>query len=124
MNGFDMRSIVPLFGFAFAASAPVVAAEHLRVSGFRSVELRGGGDVTLRAGPVQRATIVEASSPVTRMNVERDGELRIDVRGTRCPRKSRLRVEIHSPPAPDVAIAGGGTVQAWGGFAAIRQIAA
>ena len=118
-----MRSIVPLFAFAFAASAPVVAAEHVHVPGFRSVELRGGGDVTLRSGPVQRVTIVEGSSQVTRIYVVRDRKLRIDVCDNRCPRNYRLRVDIQSPGVPDVAIAGGGKIQASGGFPSQRQVA-
>jgi len=117
-----MRSIVPLFAFAFAASAPVVAAEYIQVPAFRSVELRGGGDVTLRAGPSQRVTIVEGSSQVTRIYVLRDGRLRIDACNSHCPRHYRLRVEIQSPRVPDVAIAGGGKIQAAGGFPSQREI--
>ena len=119
-----MRSIVPLFTFAFAASAPVIAAEQVPVSPFRSVQLRGGGEVTLRAGPAQRVTIVEGSSQVTRIYVAREGELRIDACNYRCPRHYRLRVEIQSPTVPDVAIAGGGAIRAMGGFRPQGEVAA
>lgn len=119
-----MRSMIPLFAFAFAAGAPVVAAEHVPVPPFRSVELRGGGDVTLRAGPRQQVTIVEGSSAVSRIYVHRDGKLRIDACSYRCPRHYRLRVEIQSPQVPDVAIAGGGAIRALGGFPAEGRIAA
>lgn len=119
-----MRSVVPLFTFAFMASAPAVAAEYVPVPAFRSVELRGGGDVTLRAGPVQRVTMLEGSSQVSRIYVARDGELRIDACNYRCPRNYRLRVEIQSPRVPDVAIAGGGSIRAAGGFPAEGRVAA
>lgn len=118
-----MRSIVPLFAFAFAASAPLVAAEQVPVSPFRSVELRGGGDVTLRPGPTQQVTIVEGSSQVSRIYVARHGELRIEACDNRCPRHYRLRVEIQSPSVPDVAIAGGGAIRALGGFRPQGEVA-
>jgi hypothetical protein len=119
-----MRSIIPMFAFAFAAAAPVVAAETVSVPPFRSVELRGGGDVTLRAGPQQRVTIVEGSSQVSRIYVVRGGELRIEACNNHCPRHYRLRVEIQAPRVPDVAIAGGGAIRAAGGFPAEGQLAA
>src|SRR3954452_6512125 len=107
-----MRSFLPLFVIALAGSAPVFAAEVVPVSAFRSVQLRGGGEVTLRPGPVQRVTIVEGSAQITHFRVDRDGQLRIDVCDGNCPRQYRLRVEIQSPQAPDVAIAGGGLIHA------------
>jgi hypothetical protein len=119
-----MRSIVPLFAFALAASAPALATESISVPAFRSVQLRGGGEVMLRPGPVQRVTIVEGSASITRFRVERDGQLRIDVCDGNCPRNYRLRVEIQSPRAPDVAIAGGGLIRATGGFPAERDLSA
>ena len=119
-----MRSTIPLFAYAFAASAPVIAAEIVPVAPFRSVELRGGGEVTLRAGPQQRVTIVEGSSAVSRIYVARDGELRIDACNDRCPRHYLLRVEIQAPRVPDVAIAGGGSIRAAEGFPSEGQVAA
>ena len=104
-----MRSYLPLFLAAFAASAPALATEVVPVPAFRSVQLRGGGEVSIRPGPVQRVTIVEGSARITRFRVERDGKLRID---------------IQSPSAPDVAIAGGGLIRASGGFPAQRQLSA
>ena len=119
-----MRSIVPLFAFAFAASAPVVAAEYVQVPAFRSVELRGGGDVTLRAGRAQQVTILEGSSQVSRIYVARDGKLRIEACNNRCPRNYRLRIDVQSPRVPDVAIAGGGRIHASGGFPTQGEVAA
>jgi len=113
-----MRSFLPLFAVAFAASAPALATEVISVPAFRSVQLRGGGEVTLRPGPVQRVTVVEGSAQITHFRVDRDGQLRIDVCDGNCPRQYRLRVEIQSPQAPDVAIAGGGLIHASSGFAA------
>jgi hypothetical protein len=117
-----MRSYLPLFLAAFAASAPALATEVVPVPAFRSVQLRGGGEVSIRPGPEQRVTIVEGSSRITRFRVERDGRLRIDVCDGNCPRQYRLRIDIQSPSAPDVGIAGGGLIRASGGFPAQRQL--
>jgi hypothetical protein len=119
-----MRSVLPLFAAVFSASAPALAVEHLPVSGFRSVELRGGGEVKVRPGPVQRVTIIEGSSQFTNIYLERDRKLRIDVCNNRCPQRYRLRVEIQSPDAPDVSISGGGSIRAGGGFAPQRDLSA
>ena len=118
-----MRSIVPLFAFAFAAAAPVVAAEQISVPDFHSVELRGGGEVTLTPGP-RGVTILEGSSQVSRIFVTNEGKLQIDACSGRCPRHYRLRVEVRSPRAPSAAIAGGGAIRALGGFPAAGRIAA
>ena len=112
-----MRSVLPLFASVFAASAPALAVEHVPVTGFRSVELRGGGEVTVRRGPVQRVTILQGSSHFSRVYLERDRKLRIDACDNRCPEGYRLKVEIQSPDAPDVAISGGGSIRAARGFA-------
>jgi hypothetical protein len=119
-----MRSMIPLFAAVLAVSAPALALEVVPVPSFRSVELRGGGDVLVRPGPVQRVTIVEGSTRFTRVRVGRDGRLTIDACNERCPHSYRLRVEIESPRVPDLAVAGGGVVHAAGGFAAQRDLAA
>jgi hypothetical protein len=119
-----MRSIVPLFAAAFAASAPALAVETVPVPRFNSVELRGGGEVTVRPGPVQRVTLVEGSSRFTNVYMTRGGKLRIDACNNRCPDPYRLRVEIQSPNVPDVAISGGGSIKAVQGFASQSHLAA
>ena len=117
-----MRSLVPLFAVALTATAPALAAETVPIAGFRSIQLRGGGEVLVRPGPVQRVTIVEGSSQFTRFDVRRDGRLRIDACNDRCPRHYRLRIEIQSPNVPDSAIHGGGVIRAGAGFAPQPQL--
>ena len=118
-----MRSILPLFAIALTAAVPAFAQESIPVPAFRSVELRGGGEVIVRPGPVQRVAILEGSSAVTRFHVERGGQLRIDVCDNNCPRRYRLRIEIQSPSSPDLAISGGGAIHTAGGFAPQSQLA-
>lgn len=119
-----MRSILPLFAAALAASAPVLASEIVPVPQFNSVELLGGGMVTVVPGPAQRVTILEGSSQFTRMRVENDGQLRIDTCEERCPPVYRLRVEVQSPRVPDLAVNGGGQIITLGGFRPQSELSA
>ncbi|HXH52277.1 MAG TPA: DUF2807 domain-containing protein [Sphingomicrobium sp.] len=115
-----MRPISLLFPICVILSvtlaAPLEAAEVVLTPEFRSIQLRGGGSVTVRPGASQRVTIVEGNSQVTRFSVDRNGQLRIDACVNRCPRHYALRIEIHSPSMPDAAISGGGTITASAGF--------
>jgi len=119
-----MRSTVPLFLLAIAAAAPAIATETISVPSFHSVELRGGGDVSLLPGPIQRVTILSGSTQFTRIYMLRDGKLRIDACNAGCPRNYNLKIRIESPHAPDIAISGGGTIVAGNGFAPQGQLSA
>ena len=119
-----MRHVLPLLAFAFVASAPVAAAEIISVPQFRSVQLRGGGHVTIRPGPVQRVSLVSGSTQFTEMRVRPNGKLEIDACNARCPRNYRLEVVIESPTVPDVAVNGGGAIGAASGFGAQQQLSA
>ena len=119
-----MRSLIPFFVVALTATAPAIAVEQVPVPAFNSVQLRGGGEVYLRPGPVQRVTILEGSTQFTRFRVRHDGQLQIDVCNARCPHRYRLRIDVQSPRVPDAAVHGGGTIRASIGFAAQRQVSA
>jgi putative autotransporter adhesin-like protein len=112
-----MRSIAPLFLVALAASAPVLGAEVVPVPAFQSIELRGGGDVMLVPGRVQRVTLIQGSTQFTRFHMRRDGQLQIDACNEHCPHNYPLQIRIESPRVPVLAIAGGGTIRTGGGFA-------
>jgi hypothetical protein len=117
-----MRSIIPLFAVALAISAPAAATELVPVPPFRSVELRGGGNVVIVPGSVQRVTILDGSTRFTRLRVERNGQLKIDRCNEQCPHFYRLRIEIQSPRVPDLAISGGGAMTVEGGFRPQSQL--
>jgi len=57
-----MRRSLTLIAAVVTFAARAAAAEVVPVPQFRSVELRGGGSVTVVPGPVQRVTIVDGSS--------------------------------------------------------------
>jgi hypothetical protein len=98
------------------AAAPLAAAETVPVQHFRSLELRGGGNVIVRPGPVQRVTILQGSSAYTNVRVDSRGRLKIDACNQRCPQHYDLRIEIQSPDFPTSAVSGGGSIVAGPGF--------
>lgn len=119
------RSIIPLFALALAASAPALAAEPIPVGAFHSVELRGGGDVYVVPGAVQRVTLLNGSTEFTSFRILRDGKLEIATHcNDRCPHNYNLRIQIETPRVPDVAVNAGGTIIARPGFALQRNLAA
>lgn len=118
-----MPSMVPLFAVAVIMSMPAVADEIVPVPAFRSAELVGGGVVTVVPGPAQRVTIVEGTSRISRLSVDRDGQLRIDTCQDKCPRDYRLRVVIQSPNVPALAVQGGGVISTAAGFRPQRELA-
>lgn len=118
-----MPSTFPLFAAALAISAPVLATEVVPVPQFRSIELRGGGNLTVVPGPAERVTILEGSTEFTHAYVDNEGKLIIDACNERCPRNYQLRVEIHSPKVAALAVSGGGSVSTAAGFAPQGHVA-
>ncbi len=119
-----MRVLLPFVVAALSLPAQV-HAQQIPVSSFRSVELKGGGDVTLVPGPVQRVTIVSGSTDYTHIYVKSGGRLRIETScNQRCPRNYPLQIRIESPTVPIVAIEAGGRITAARGFRPQADVAA
>lgn len=97
------------------ALAPAAAQTPVSVPTFDSLELRGGGRVTVRHGPQQHVTLVRGDPTITRFAVDGEGRLRIDACIRTC-RDYDLRVEIVTPELEAVAIQGGGSIRADGRF--------
>jgi hypothetical protein len=119
-----MRHLFPLLAFAFASAAPAAAAELVPVREFRSIELQGGGTVTVRPGPVQRVTLLRGSTRVSEIKVGRNGRLEIAACKLRCPDGYRLEVLVESPRVPGLAVVGGGSISAARGFPRQPQLSA
>lgn len=117
-----MRSLIFLLPLAVAA-VPAIAAETVPVPAFQSVELRGGGGVVYRRGPVQRVILVSGSTQFTAFHVDGRHKLAIDACDNRCPQHYDLRIEIESPTIPDSAVQGGGAITAAPGFASQADVA-
>jgi len=119
-----IRSFIPLFGLAFAASVPAIGSELVPVPYFDAVGLQGGGTVTIVPGSVQRVTIVEGSSRFTHISVEHRNSLKIEACNRDCPQHYRLRIEVQSPHVPTLAVDGGGEIKVAGGFGPERELVA
>ena len=117
-----MHPYVPIFAAALIMSAPVLAIETVPVAAFKAVELRGGGEVELRRGPIQRVTVVDGSTQFTAVRIVRDHKLRIDACSARCPQHYRLRIVIESPTVPVLGVSGGGSITAQSGFGNQRDL--
>ncbi len=112
-----MRTILLLTVLAsFPAAAPAAP------SGFRSIELRGGGAVTVRHGPAHRVTVRSggADRPI---RYEGD-KLVIDRCRRPCPNGHRIEVEIATPAIAGLAVTDGGMIQLVGGFPSQAEVAA
>ena len=112
--------------FGAATPQPAAAQAVVPLPAFDQIELRGGGSVVVRHGPVQRVTLIEGNPAISRIEVVREGgneRLEISPCEQRCPRNYRLRVEIVTPSVPAVSISGGGSIVAQA-FPAQRSVAA
>lgn len=103
-------------------SAQGHAAAPRDAASFRSIELRGGGTVTVRHGPERRVTVLSG-------NPDRDirseaGRLVIEPCRGGCPGGHRIELEIVTPEVAELAVTDGGTIQLAGGFPAQDSVAA
>lgn len=119
-----------LAALAITGSAAVAAAIVVPVAKFSAIQLRGGGEVLLRHGPVQRVAILEGSTAYTRISLRDDDDGRNPDRlvivacNAQCPRNYKLRVEIVAPDLKGVAVNGGGAIRTVGEFPASTSLAA
>jgi hypothetical protein len=105
-----------LLSTSVLGSAAAMAAEAVSVPPFRSIELRGGGHVTLRSGSEQRVTILSGSTRYTHFHVRHDDQLVIDACDEACPHHYDLEIGIVTPGITGVALSGGGEIVAERGF--------
>lgn len=122
------------FAYIFAAAAivtvaPVVASAQtvMPTDRFTSVDLHGGGKITIRQGPVQRVTLVRGDPKVARFEVtdrDRGGRLVMSPCEGFCWGSHHFEVEIETPELNGVAIHGGGHIVAHGAFPSQGAVAA
>ncbi|HEY5048554.1 MAG TPA: DUF2807 domain-containing protein [Rhizomicrobium sp.] len=108
-------------GAAFAASAATIVP----AAPFDSIELEGGGHVTLIRGSVQQVRILKGSTAYTRIHADDSDprKLIIESCNADCPHPYDLDVEIVTPQIRAVAVAGGGAIESSGTFPAQHSIA-
>src|SRR5690242_6185893 len=93
----------------FATSA--LAGETVSVGPFRSVELRGGGQVTIHRGDSQRVTLNRGSTQYTSFHIDDGDKLVIAACNSSCPSgEYDLRIDSATPDIHGVAVSGGGEI--------------
>ena len=121
-----MRSLLPLFALAARDFRPGACDRGRPGPAFRSVELRGGGDVTIVPGPAQRVTILVGQQRLHQHSSRSaTASCEIDACNERCPHNYRPahphRDARACRPSRSTAAA---RSDAAGGFAPQRQLAA
>jgi len=120
------RAHLFLLAAIVGAAAPLAAAAQtvMPTGRFTSVQLRGGGTISIRQGPVQRVTLVSGDPQVAGFDVDRDGQLIISSCRHTCWGNQHLDVDIETPVLDGVRIDGGGHIVARGAFPAQRAVSA
>lgn len=114
-----IRIVLPAFTFAAFASSAALADQVIHVPPFRSVEVHGGGEATLRHGNGQRVLLIKGDPAIAEIRVTRDGTLLLspcDSEKTWCWGEHELTVEITTPSVAAVSVHGGGDLKAERGF--------
>ncbi|MGZ6038092.1 MAG: GIN domain-containing protein [Phenylobacterium sp.] len=124
-----MRLAFLLAAAAVTVAAPVVASAQTVVptDKFSSVDLHGGGTITIRQGPVQRVTLISGDPKVARFEVvdrDHDGRLIMSPCDGFCWGSHHFEVEIETPVLNGVGIHGGGHITAHGAFPAQGAVSA
>lgn len=105
--------LLPLFlTLGASASGQPVAADP--PASFESIELLGGGTVTVRHGPIRRVTVLEAN-PDRPIRTEGD-RLVIEECRRPCRHGHRIVVEVVTPDLAGLAVAHGGRIAVEDGF--------
>lgn len=124
-KGIAMRSVLPLFVLSLAVSTPALAdPQIIPMPRFDAVELRGGGELELVRGPVQRVILLNGSTQFTTFRMRDRAKLEIDACRGMCPHNYPLRIRIESPRVPVLAVSAGGTIIVRPGFAPQGQATA
>jgi Putative auto-transporter adhesin, head GIN domain len=113
-----MRLALLIASAAILAIPAIAAADTVvPVQRFESIELRGGGKVVIRQGPVQKVTLREGTTEFTHFDVsDRGGQLIIRTCSGDCPFHYRMEVEIETPGLGGASVVGGGDIVAEGPF--------
>jgi hypothetical protein len=111
------------FGASFVVNA-ALAQTVVPVAPFESIELRGGGHVTLRHGAEQKVTIRTGSTQFTTFELRDSRKLVIDACHDNCPMHYDLDIEIVTPNIAAVAVSGGGAIESASGFPVQPSLAA
>ncbi len=113
----------PLVLVAAFAALPAAAETVVPVEHFDSVELEGGGHVTLVHGASQQVRLLKGSTQYTSFRVRSGQKLVIEACNGNCPPVYDLEIEIATPDIQAVAIDGGGHIESRGAFPGQQHLA-
>ena len=106
-----MKSILLATALTTVFATAALADETIQTGHFRTVELRGGGHVTLHNGGDQRVVLQKGSTQHTSFRIEDGDKLVIDACNNSCPSGNYdLQIDIATPSISGVAISGGGEI--------------
>jgi hypothetical protein len=114
-----IRTLLPALAVAALAPTAALADQVIHVPPFRSIELHGGGNATLRHGERQRVVLIKGDPAVARIEVAGDGKLVLspcDSDHHWCWGRHDLEVEITTPSIAAISVHGGGDLNAEGAF--------
>ncbi|HEX6377313.1 MAG TPA: hypothetical protein VFZ91_16515 [Allosphingosinicella sp.] len=117
-----MRAPILLLAALGSLAAAAQGAATAARSSFDSIELRGGGTVTVRHAPVRRVT-VRSGGADRAVRYEGD-KLVIDRCRRPCLAGHRIEVEVATPRISGLAVTDGGLIQLVGGFPSQTEMAA
>lgn len=114
-----IRTLLPAFALATLLSSTALADQVIGVPPFRSIELHGGGEATLRHGDRQRVVLIKGDPSIAEIRVTGDGKLILspcDSDKHWCWGDHELEVEITTPAVAAISVHGGGDLKAERGF--------
>jgi hypothetical protein len=121
---FHCAAVALLFASATGLAGSAAAQTNVPLAHFTSVELRGGGHVTLHHGAQQRVLILKGSTQFTRLAIDTNDKLVIDTCNEECPQSYSLEIDITSPDVDAASIEGGGKIDAQGAFPQVANLSA
>lgn len=110
------KSVLPVLAAAAIAPSAALADQVINVPPFKSIELHGGGEATLRHGDRQRVTLIKGDLSIAQIEVLGDGRLVLSPCKDTCWGRHDLKVEIVTPAIAAISVHGGGDLKAEGGF--------
>lgn len=121
-----LRYLILAAAIPLGGASVLLAQTPVPASGFDSIELVGGGRVTVRHGDTHRVTLIRGDLRTSKVEVVRNGNgnarLAIQACRTSC-RDYRLEIEIVTPELDAASIRGGGEIEIDGSFPAGGSLA-
>jgi hypothetical protein len=111
-----IRILLPALALAVLVPSAALAAQDIKVSPFKSIELHGGGQAILRHGDRQRVVLIKGDAKIAEIRVVVGGKLVLSPCRDWCWGEHTLEVEVTTLSIAAIAVHGGGDLKAQAGF--------